>query len=429
MIDELDDSEHSERGPSTAHRWRRCKASVRHTRGLPDTAGIEAAYGTVFHHYAALCVEFWLDPQLFVGSTLNVGRFGDLVFDQAMADNMQYGLQVIRSYMDEPGVFVLIEERVSLRDWVSPKDFGTTDFTLIDVKNWRIISFDWKYGAGVPVSPVENDQAMLYVLGAWSDYGHRLFSEEMWERCPDGSWENAPWEDDIEVTIIIEQPRAEGGGGVWTTNMGHLLAEGEKIRQDAAETEDPHAEFVPGPIQCKFCAGAKFNTCAARAKFVLEQAQLDFDSLEDDFAICAEPQMPDVGAISPEQRSQILLHKDMILKFLDDLHAAAYRDAEKGRPVPGMKLVAGRTPPRAWVDEAKAGIVLRKKFGEDAEVRKLLSPSQVEEMIGKKEFNRLFGKAVRKGDAKPILVPETHKKEALRTVLDDFDDAEDHALI
>lgn len=429
MNDDLDDIEHSERGPSTAHRWRKCKASVRKCRGLPDTAGIDAAHGTVFHYFAALCLEMGLDPQGFVGDTLYVEKFGDLVFDQAMADNMQYGLAILRAYMDEPGVFLLIEKKLHLDEWVGPGEMGTTDFTLIDVNNWRIISFDWKYGAGVPVSPEENDQAMLYVLGAWSDYGRRMFHEAMTERHEDGQWENAPWEDDIEVTIIIEQPRVEGGGGVWKTNMGHVLSVGDQILVDAKATEDPNAEFNPGPSQCKFCAAAKFNTCEARARFLSDLAGLDFDNLEDDFAVCAEPEIPAATAISPQQRSQILLHKDMITKFLDDLHASAYRDAEKGNPVPGMKLVAGRTPARAWKDEQKARIVLTKRFGDDAEVRKLISPSQVEEKIGKKAFKELFSKAIKESAAKPILVPDTHKKEAIRNVLDDFDDIETDNLI
>lgn len=429
MNDDLDDIEHSERGPSTAHRWRKCPASVRKCRGLPDTAGIDAAHGTVFHYFAALCLELDLDPQGFVGETLFVPKFGDLVFDQAMADNMRYGLEIVRAYMDEPGAVWLIERKLRLHEWVGPGEMGTTDFTLIDVKNWRIISFDWKYGAGVPVSPVENDQAILYVLGAWTDYAREMFYSELAGKYDDGNFENAPWEDDIEVTIIIEQPRAEGGGGVWKTNMGHLLSVGEQIRLDAIATEDPNAPFNPGPSQCKFCAAAKFNTCEARARYVSDLAGLDFDNLEDDFAVCAEPEIPDATAVSPAQRSQILLHKDMIIKFLDDLHASAYRDAEKGNPVPGMKLVAGRTPARAWKDEQKARIVLTKRFGDEAEVRKLISPSQVEEKIGKKAFKELFGKAIKESAAKPILVPDTHKKEAIRNLLDDFDDIETDNMI
>ena len=57
MTDDIEEDAHSERGPSTAHRWRPCPASVRLSRGLPNTAGIEAAYGTVFHEVAALCLE------------------------------------------------------------------------------------------------------------------------------------------------------------------------------------------------------------------------------------------------------------------------------------------------------------------------------------------------------------------------------------
>ena len=61
------------------------------SRGLPNTVGIEAAYGTVFHDYAADCAELGLDPQHFVGDGFDTGDgFGWLEFDQAMADNMLF---------------------------------------------------------------------------------------------------------------------------------------------------------------------------------------------------------------------------------------------------------------------------------------------------------------------------------------------------
>lgn len=421
MSDITEELEHSERGPSTAHRWRPCPASVRLSRGIPNEAGIEAALGTVFHEFAALCLEMGLEPHGFVGAEMEVKPHGVLTFDQKMADNMLAGLDVVRAYAAQPGAVMLVEKRVSLEEWVGPKEFGTTDCAIIDVQNWRLVVFDWKYGAGVPVSPVRNDQAILYTLGTWSTHAREMFYDALYDRAGGGGmWEDAPWEDDIEVIVIIEQPRAEGGGGVWKTTMGDILAEGLRIRQDAAATEDPDSPAVPGEKQCQFCPAGKHLRCVEKPKMLLKLLGSDFDDLESDFTMGVEPFIAPV--LSPEQRSQLLLHRALFEKLFEDLHAAAFKDAELGRPVPGMKLVAGRSPPRAWRDEAKVEPVLKKHFGEAAYKKALLSPTAVEDLVGKKDFAVAFKRHVGEGQRKSILVPESDKREALRGYLSDFDD-------
>jgi hypothetical protein len=423
----FDDEEiaHSERGPSTAHRWRKCPGSVRQSRGIPNSAGIEAAYGTVFHEFAAICIEQGLDPQGFVGATMVVEPFGELTFDQEMADNMLPGLDLIRAYMSVPGAKTIVEKRVDLTYWVGPKEFGTTDCAVIDIENWRMVIFDWKYGAGVPVSPVRNDQALLYGLGTWTSHAHQMFSEYLMDTHGDQALD-APWEDDIELIVIIEQPRAQGGGGVWTTTVGEMLAEGERIRIDAKATEDPDAPIIPGPDQCKFCPAAKAMACPEKPRFLLKLAGADFDDLEGDFQLGSAPQIP--KAFTPEQRSQLLLHKAMFDKMFETLHESAYHDAEKGRPVPGLKLVPGRSGARAWKDEQKARPILQARFGDNAFSRKLLSPTQIEEKVGKKEFGIRFKRHVKDSERKNVLVPVSDKRKAVRSYAQDFDDLLDDDL-
>jgi len=409
---------HSERGPSTAHRWRPCPGSVRLSRGIPNTAGIEAAHGTVFHEVAAICVEQRLDPQGFVGFQMEVAPHGLVTFDQEMADSMLAGLDLLWSLADTPDAKMIVEERVSLEHWVGKGEFGTTDCAIIDVKNRRIIVFDWKYGRGVPVGPVRNDQAILYTLGTWTTFAARIFEQDVLDQ---GGDPNMPWEDDIEVVIIIEQPRAEGGGGVWETNMGTILAEGALIREDAKRTEDPDAPLVPGPKQCQFCLAGKAMVCPEKPRHLLRLAGADFDSLGEDLKFGLAPELPVPSAISPEQRSQLLLHRSMFEKMFEELHQMAYNDAEKGRPTPGMKLVPGRSPARAWADAKKAELLLKSEFGVNAYNRKLLSPTMVEETVGKREFALRFKRMVKEGERKNVLVPETDKRESVRSYSGDFD--------
>jgi hypothetical protein len=87
-----------------------------------------------------------------------------------------------------------------------------------------------------------------------------------------------------------------------------------------------------------------------------------------------------------------------------------------------MKMVPGRAGARKWKDEEKAEIILKHDFGEEAFSRKLISPTAVEENIGKRKFKERFGRAVVQSESKPILVPDTDKRQALPSAQDDFTD-------
>lgn len=361
---------------------------------------MEAALGTCFHEYAALCLETGFDPYVFVGKPCDTDK-GVIIFDQKMADNMLYGLDYIRDLAAQPGVLMFVEVEVDISPWVGydaegNPGFGTSDCFLIDVLNRRIIVFDWKYGAGVPVSPHWNDQAILYFLGVWQTTAGEMFD-----------WEPS----DIEVQIIIEQPRAPGGGGVWPTTVEALLREGEKIKLDAIATEDPDAPCVPGTKQCSFCKAAAHNTCKARADWLLSMFDTNLEEATELGEIGAKLPLPDRKALTPEARSLILLNRSAIVAWMDALHADAYADAENGKPTPDMGLFYGRASARAWRDEAKAKPMLELELGKDgAYTKKLLSPAQLEEVIGKKAYeNSKFYRATKFGEPGIILAPLTHK--------------------
>ena len=402
---------HSALGPSAAHRYRRCPGSVALEATMPNEAGIEAAQGTVFHEFAAICLETGLDPDIFIGHTMSVEGHGTLPFTPEMANKMQSGLDYARALM-EPGDLVFIEKKVDLSPWLGPVQFGTMDLSIISLKNQRAIIFDWKWGAGVPVSPVENDQGVLYALGVWNDYLSGLLE----------GFFGGEQHDSFKIHIIIEQPRAPGGGGEWVISLAELLRRGTEVAVDAAKTYDPEAPRIPGPKQCQFCMGARKNVCPEHAEFLLSQFDTKMSDLTDQFNVGAELQLPRV--LDPEQRSQILLHKAMIEKWLDRLHADAYDDAENGRVVPGMKLVEGRRSPRGWINEAKAAAILKAdtRIG-DPYIRKLLSPSQVEELVGKTQYRKRFESLVVLGEAKPQLVVDEDNRKARATREERFDSA------
>lgn len=405
---------HSPRSPSKAHRWRPCPASIAECADLPDDAGEEAHQGTVFHEYAAPCVEFGIDPWGMVGSRMLCEDGVSREFTQEMATKMLPGLDLISSISNSPGAILMVEQWVDLSPWLGEGEGGTSDAFVIDVQRRKLTVFDWKWGAGVPVAPKWNDQGILYLLGVW-----HTFAREKFEEAGVGS-------DEIEVDIIIEQPRAPGGGGIWTVQLQALLMEGRQIKKDADRTRDPDAPYNPGAKQCQFCPAARNNICKARAESILDMLGDDLDEADARVEAYDKLDLVDRRALTPEQRSLILLNQKLISGWLTQLYEEAMDDATKGRPVPGMKRVAGRAGRRKWRDEDKAERIVEGALGEDrAFEKKLLSPAKVEDEVGRKEYRDRFARLVEQADPSPALVSEDDPKPALKSASEMLDDAWD----
>lgn len=360
----------------------------------------------MFHEYADLCLATGLDPHVFIGKPYIHEKFGTLIFDRQMADSMLYGLDYLRDLAAEPGATMYVERQVNLERWCGEGEFGTSDAGVINKTKRHITVFDWKYGM-IPVNPHWNDQAILYTLGFWNDVAEALFE----------GLDPA----EIDVSIVIEQPRAPGGGGVWHTNMSLILREGKKIILDAKAADDPNAERNPGAIQCQWCKAAKAGICPEFLDHQLSTFNLKLEELDDYVELDVPPPMPKV--LTPTRRAYLLKFFPTFKRFHDDMHAAAYDDAMKGKPDPGMKLVRGRSPARKWRDEEKQKVILERRFGEDAYMKKLCSPAQVEERTGKKVFKETFGHHVLDEEPKPILVPSTDRRDPIPDVESRFDAA------
>lgn len=411
---------HSRLSPSSAHRWRRCPGAPRAEEGLPDTSGFEAAEGTAFHHFAALCLEFWLEPEDFLGKRVHVpytdfdedGNQRDIEhvfeFDGEMADHMHAGLAFLRARMHKD-CLVFVEKKVDLGPWCGPGQFGTSDCGIVDLTARRITVFDWKYGQGIPVSPVENDQAILYALGFWHSFARHEFDENP---------------DDIEVDIFIEQPRAPGGGGMWTTTMRRLLKTGKKVKEEAEATQDPDAPRIAGDKQCRFCKRAA-KGCDALDEFLADSLGLRLDNLHNE----TEPETLTIRRhFTGEARSALLANRKLIERVLDGLHDEALRDALAGEAVPGLKAVLGRKPARKFrpSEMRRIEFILSNMLGDSvAYERSLLSPTAAEKKMGKRVFEAMLGEFVTQGSPKPSLVPVSDNRESIEPLDSRLDSLQD----
>jgi hypothetical protein len=371
----------------------RCPGSVNFIESIEDdpAEGTHAAEGTILHSFCEDALRSGKDAYDFVGETREHDGF-KLELDDELADMMQAGLE----YIDGISGKLFIEHKVNLDRWM-PGQFGTLDVGICGRK--RITIFDWKWGMQ-PVSPIKNEQLQIYALGFWDNIA-RYHT------------------DATNFRLVIWQPRAPGGGGEWDTTLDELLEFGRELKRKAKATYGKDAPRIPGPVQCRWCEGAKSLKCKEYADYNLSLIYEDFDELDRDVEDGLPPRLS--TAITPERRGFILQHRPMFEKFLDRLQAQALDDALKGLPTPGQKAVEGRTPPRKWKDPEKAKERLERLLGEDAYTKKLKTPTQIEKELPKKFFDKL-SELIERGQPKPVLVSIDDARPAIPPISDLFDD-------
>ena len=389
-------TQHSSHGPSTWARLVKCPGSVAAQAGQDDPDRFESAQGTFFHEIVSDVLDLGILPEDMIGFGFRVAEW-DFVFDAEMAEHCREGVEWIRAKAAEPGWQLFVEKRVDISPWTLPDQFGTADVILVNVALKAIIVFDWKYGMEA-VYPFDNWQLTGYCLGVWQSIVGPLFGHDP---------------TDVEVQLVIEQPRVAGAGGVWLTDMVHVLRRGEKVRRASQQSVKPNAPRRAGKDQCRWCRAK--SSCAEFAEFNLEAVGLTLDALDGPLIDEFPPE------ITPERRGELIKMAPMIRDWLAGLAEAAKRDAERGDPTPGHKLVAGNRPRRKYYENAlhKAETVLYAELGDKAYgKRELLSPSQAEKALGKSRYADLLRRYVDVGQPTPTLVSDEDGREALPSFMD-----------
>ena len=385
----------------------RCPGSIEAEAGLPDESSEAAREGTLAHYVLfELALPQGLEPDYFVGLKRKIdGHVHE--FTQEHADAL---LDVYDLILGLPGKH-FYENRVSLEPWL-PGQGGTADVGIY-TKSFVMIR-DLKFGAGIPVSPEENEQLLCYMLGLLvmlKKRGHPL--------------------GDRKLILAIDQPRCPGGGGEWEITRDDLLDFAEKLKIAGQKALKPGAPRIPGPKQCQWCKAK--NQCKELAEFNLALAQQEFDDLDYD-----ELSLPNPAKLSVDQRAKILKHESLFKDWLKALHFAVLKDAVAGRPTGGFKAVHGRAPHRKWGDEKKA-LADMTKFGLDPwSEPKLISPAEAEKRVKSqfkgrakvvldakhKALKSVLAESV-DGTPKAILVPDDDPRPAILGVDMDFEDLGD----
>lgn len=482
-------ADHAKLSPSGAHRWMRCHGSLYLESKYPDKGSEFASEGTMAHALAADCLEKENDAGLYIGTVLEF-KDGDKLVKETVSAEMarevqKYLNEVRASYDPAEGDTLLVEQRLAIFGGQIPDQFGTTDALILQPRLRRMKAKDLKYGRGVQVYAENNEQLMLYALGALDAFD--------------------PLGDEYdEVLLAIHQPRLDHTDE-WLVSVA-ALREFEQVALQAGKAAlsivslpDGHTAMLnPGDKQCMFCKAK--GDCAALRDKALATVAGDFDALDhndkarvvgaeltpyadtlkkDEVAVSigeaervlaaaygvpakavdyAEPQPGHMGlghfiikkptlrpalenveerlgALDTEHLAICMDSVDLIEGWCKAVRAETERRLLAADVVPGWKLVTGKQGNRAWTDPAEVEAALKKMRLKKEEMYDytLISPTTAEKLaasgtIGQKQWDKLQNSICR-ANGKPSVAPVTDPRPALemRPVEDEFEELQDEA--
>ena len=382
---------HAKLSSSASKRWLGCPGSVKLSEHYPNGSSIYADEGTIAHGMAEgmiskddkLVQKYEVEAAKFYGGhpELN-GTF--LEMKMILQPYVDYVFEEYAAQVHEDGAAQLMtEERVDLTDYI-PGGFGTSDVVIL--RRGRLHIIDLKYGKGVSVSAEDNPQLKLYALGTLARFD-MLYDIE-------------------DVVMTIYQPRLDNVS-TDTIKAKDLYAWGEEVIKPGAQLALSEDAPVHAGDWCQFCP-ARYD-CKERARDAMELQKY-------------------IGqmVLSPEEIAEILGKIDRLTKFAEDIKDSALTKALDGEEIPGWKVVEGRSI-RKYVGSEEEIVRQCEGAGYDQALlyeRKLLTITNMEKLMGKKQFAEVLGAYVEKPEGKPTLAPESDKRPAItnNSAAEDFAD-------
>lgn len=369
---------------ATARNWNCAGAlALAIRKQTPDKENYAAAWGTACHQVAEKCLRANTDATAYV-DTVEKTKEHEIEVDEELAVTAQVYVDYVRTALKtDPAATLQIEQHFTLADLKPPFDAGGTGDAVIYYPASKTLEIvDLKGGRGVIVEVEGNKQLRTYALGAMMA-NPGLAVEK------------------VKSTVV--QPRANHKDGIvrsetlhvadlmeWTTDLVAAMRRSADALTDLAYSERGqamtraqwNATYLKAGDHCKFCPVAA--TCPALEQRALDAAGVFFDDL--DTPQISNSFQPD--AMTPEKLSQTLDMLDMIQEWMDAVRAYAHQQAELGVVIPEYQLV-DKIGHRKFIekDEEKlleALFVEADLTAEEATVRKLKSPAQVEKVLGAK---------------------------------------------
>lgn len=383
----IESRDHARLGPSAAHRWLNCPASVLLCESLEitgaDTGSTWAAEGTAAHSIAEIQASeaFGLMTAPMAAAALAAWRGSYdgadwIPEDQTIADVQLEMIEYAQTYVDTLRKYVTDRSVLRLEQRVSPAVahvWGTADAIVSDPDVLTVA--DYKYGKGVKVDAPGNEQLMLYALGAW--------------------------EADLMGTaslarIVVVQPRLEHVS-VWEIELAELLHWRDTVAiPGAARVLEDDAEFGPGEKTCQFCPAR--GQCKAQMQWVTRR---DFG----DPALMDGEDFAEALTLAPTIRAWLTSVEEKAL-------TRVYADREE---IPGFKVVMSGgqrqiTDTEQAIERLLDGGLDPEKFLKPP-TPKLQTLAVLDKLCGKGKtgaarLQALLGDALGRSEGRPSLVPE-----------------------
>ncbi len=365
---------------SAAARWLNCPPSARLCAELEEEESSYAAEGTLAHEMCEIKLAAFVTPTPKRTTTAKLNKLKKHELYQPEMDSytdtyVDYVKQIAYGFPSRP--HIAVERKVDYSSY-APEGFGTADCILLHGDVMHIV--DFKYGKGVPVSPMDNPQLKLYALGALIAYG--LFY---------------PIE---RVTLHIVQPRIDNIDH-WNISAKALREWGESIRPTAQLAYEGGGEFSSGE-HCRFCKLRQ--TCRKRAEDNLALAQYEFRKPP----ALAKPGEP---VLTDAEVGEVLKLGKCLEKWIKDISDYALSALLEGKEIQGWKAVEGRGS-RSFTDAEQIPHRLQ-ALGLSPDLayeRRMLTPPQLEKVLGKNDFEQGFADLIEKSKGKPTLAETTDSR-------------------
>lgn len=362
-----------------------CTAAPRLEASVPDTESAYAQEGTLAHAYCARKLKTLLGLDT-PDEDREIAELSDRYHTGEMDEHTDTYVAIVfekfnAALAKTPDAQLLVETRLDFTDYV-PEAFGTSDATIIADGLMEVI--DFKYGKGVRVSAVDNEQMKIYALGA---YLRHCFEYRI---------------DRVRMTIV--QPRIDNLSE-FVMPVADLLEWAEtELRPKAEEAFGDNGVQNPGEW-CRFCKVK--CSCRALARRCVATAK----------------ENPDPRLVSPEKMAaDILPWLSMIKSWVTSIEDYTLQQALAGVDYPGYKLVEGRSVRRITDDKAVIAALAKEGYAESEYLRPatLCGIGDLEKLVGKKRFAAVCGDYITRPQGKPALVTDDDRRPPYNAAANDF---------
>lgn len=427
---------HALHNPSGAKKRFACSGSLAMEANEPDDCNQYTDEGTAAHALASMCLSDGSHPAGYIGRVLEVvngvywpgvgtprpailkGQTKDIerkfTVDVEMAGKVNVYVQSVRQFAE--GHELQVEQSVPIGH-VSGEEgaTGTSDAIVILSDFSELQSHDLKYGMGVEVSAIENDQGLYYLSGALE--ANRAMFEAIGEMPK-------------TFRFVIHQPRLNHLSE-WSCTYDELMVWQAKARkaEDLCRQDLQHRDAWVGKIyqghltpgnHCRSAFCKARASCPALAGFVQQVVQADFDVLISD-----TPQT--VAARIPTDLKELGLKfavLDIVADWVKQVRAKAeaalfeFNNSAEVQAALGLKIVQGKKGNRAWTNGEDAIALLKKMRLKTEEIYDLSvkSPPALEKQLADtpKRWQRIIdAKLIAQADGKPSVAPLDDKRPAL----------------